>query len=168
MPISWPGDAAGPRPRQPPLRPPAKSSPSEPARKCVSGNRPRRRGQAISGRMSKLKARLPGPVHQRLEPRPRPAVWRSARIRRGSFTFAKAAHSIARSLVEPISGVVLQVGDEGFFENFPQVLHSRLDGSAEDWYFLPRLFCGSIFLRETEPHYSVVAKCDRNQVERFS
>ena len=34
-------------------------------------------------------------------------------------------------------GVVLHVGNEGFFENFPQVLHSRLDCMAEPWYFLP-------------------------------
>jgi hypothetical protein len=48
-------------------------------------------------------------------------------------------------------GVMLQIGDEGFFQNFPQVLQSHLDGSAEDWYLLPRPFCGSIYLRETSP-----------------
>ena len=59
---------------------------------------PTRRGSSTTENVS-----APGPDHQTLLPRPRPAVCRAARIRQGQGSAASAARSAARSLVEPIS-----------------------------------------------------------------
>src|SRR6185312_4019257 len=53
-----------------------------------------------AGSNSRLQARLPGPVHQRFAPRPRPAVCSSAITSSGKLAGDWAANSRAWSLVE--------------------------------------------------------------------